>query len=139
MDWLENAVSRQLDSIAEILSRPLQELATICAPVWNNQVHLDHALSSYLDNKSNHRCRTLYTIDPDGRQTSSNISANQADDTRIGQDLSNRPYLDLASGSENFGLTKVYMDKRTRKPCITALHRVALGGRTLGYIAADFG
>jgi len=139
MDWLENAVSRQLDSIAATLSRPLQELATICAPVWNNQVHLDHALSSYLDNKSNHRCRTLYTIDPDGRQTSSSISANQADDALIGQDLSNRPYLDLASGAENFGLTKVYMDKRTRKPCITALHRVTLEGRTQGYIAADFG
>jgi len=139
MDWLENAVSRQLDCIAATLSRPLQELATICAPAWNNRVHLDHALSSYLDNKSNHRCRTLYTIDTDGRQTSSNISAHQTDDTRIGQDLSDRPYLGIASDSEDFGLTKVYMDKRTRKPCITALHRVILEGQTLGYIAADFG
>ena len=139
MDWLENAVSRQLDCIAAILSKPLQELALVCAPAWNNRMQLDHALSSYLDNKTNHRCRVLYAIDDEGQQNSSIISATETDDTTIGEDLSGRPYLELLSNTgKDFGLTSVYMDKRTRKPCITALHRVIQDNNTLGYIAADF-
>lgn len=139
MDWLENAVSRQLDCISATLSRPLMELASSCAPAWSSRTELDYVLNSYLENKRNHRCRTLYAIDVNGRQVSSNVSSQYSDETNIGQDLSSRPYLALASESESdFTLSTVYMDKRTRKPCITALQKVRHEDDVLGYIAADF-
>ena len=103
MDWLENAVSRQLDCIAAILNQPLQELAVLCAPAWNSRAHLDHALTSYLDNKTNHRCRVLYAIDADGQQNSSIISANEADVTTVGEDLSGRRRLAVTDEQDRFG------------------------------------
>ena len=36
-------------------------------------------------------------------------------------------------------LSEVYIDKQTRKPCITALHKIKRDDEVLGYIAADFG
>lgn len=139
MDWLESAVSRQLDNISGLLKAPLQELADLCAPSWHDRALLDDALWCYLRSKVNHRCRMLYAIDLDGRQLSSNISADETDDSNIGQDLSDRPYLGLVEQmQDNFALSTVYLDKRRRRPCITALQRVLSNGETLGYIAADF-
>jgi hypothetical protein len=63
------------------------------------------------------------------------------DETIIGQDLSHRPYLrSIDSGSETqLLLSDVYIDKQTRKPCITVLHDIRLHDEVIGYIAADFG
>ena len=139
MDWLENAVNRQLDNISELLKVPLQELAELCAPSWHDQMLLDDALLSYLRNKTNHRCRSLYAIDLLGKQVSSNIFADGLDASNIGQDLSDRPYLGLVEHmKDNFVLSTVYLDRRRRRPCITALQRVIHEGHTQGYIAADF-
>jgi hypothetical protein len=38
-----------------------------------------------------------------------------------------------------FFLSDVYVDKHTRRPCITALHRINVNDELQGYIAADFG
>ena len=139
MQWLEQTVTRQLDNISELLRQPLRELATLSAPVWDNQPHLDKALAGYLSEKVNHRCRMLYAIDLDGRQVSSSITAEQAIDHKIGQDLSDRPYLGLVNDKpDDFVLSTVYLDKHRRRPCITALHRVFLDDRPLGYVSADF-
>jgi hypothetical protein len=139
VDWLENAVTSQLDNISELLKAPLQELADCCAPSWHDQRLLDEALVSYLRNKVNHRCRLLYAIDETGKQVSSNISADDTDTSNIGRDLSDRPYLGLVEQmQDNFVLSTVYLDKRRRRPCITALQRVFIEDQMLGYIAADF-
>ena len=139
MDWLETAVTRQLDNISGLLEAPLKELASLCAPSWHDQALLDEALLSYLRKKSNHRCRSLYAIDLQGKQASGNISADEIDASNIGQDLSERPYLGLVEKmQDNFVLSTVYLDRRRRRPCITALQRVILGEQVLGYIAADF-
>jgi hypothetical protein len=139
VDWLENAVNRQLDNISELLRVPLQELADLCAPSWHDQMLLDDALLSYLQNRTNHRCRSLYAIDLLGKQVSSNIFADGLDAANIGQDLSDRPYLGLVEQmKDNFVLSTVYLDRRRRRPCITALQRVIHEGQTQGYIAADF-
>jgi hypothetical protein len=141
MDWLEKSISRQRDYIEGFLRQPLSQLAAICARHWSDRVQLDLALKAFLRQKTDHRCRLLYAIDKDGLQYSSNISDERIDDTVIGWDLSNRPYLIGidASGTEPFVLSDVYVDKQTRKPCITSIHSVSIGEHVAGYIAADFG
>jgi len=139
--WLEKSISKQRSFIEGLLIDPLSKLAGICAENWNDREKLDQELKNYLQVKIDHRCRLLYAIDRKGVQYSSNISDDIVDDAIIGQDLSNRPYLkSIDTGSETqLLLSDVYIDKQTRKPCITVLHHIKLKDEVIGYIAADFG
>jgi hypothetical protein len=141
MGWLDKSISKQRSFIEGLLLDPLSELADICAVNWNDRSKLDQGMREYLRKKSDHRCRLLYVIDRNGVQYSSNISDAMVDETIIGQDLSHRPYLkSIDSGSEtHLLLSDVYIDKQTRKPCITVLHDIKINGEVIGYIAADFG
>lgn len=141
MDRLEKAISRQRDFIEDFLIEPLSEMSGICSMHWNNRVALDLALMNFLQRNPAHRCRLLYAIDREGLQHSSNISDDASDDTILGRDLSKRPYLNPMQRclEKGFLLSDVYIDQKRRKPCITALHSVAMNDQVVGYIAADFG
>ena len=141
MGWLEKSINKQRSFIEGLLLDPMGQLAAICATDWNDMEKLDRRLKKYLKKKTDHRCRLLYAIDAAGKQHSSNISDTMVDDAIIGQDLSHRPYLENIDVDNNtqLALSDVYIDKCTRKPCITALHSVRLNDETVGYIAADFG
>jgi hypothetical protein len=139
--WLEKTIARQRDNIENILAARLSQAAAICSQYWHEPDALDARLKQFLDTTPDHHCRLLYAINSEGSQHSSNVSDMGADNTRIGQNLSHRPYLDLRPeiSHKDIFLSDVYIDKQRRKPCITALHRVSEDGRQLGYIAADFG
>lgn len=146
MSWLEASINKQRDVIEAFLREPLQQLAKLSSIYWGDREKLDAALKMFLDNKADHRCRLLYVIDQWGLQHSSNISDEIIDTTIIGQDLSNRPYIEGIKARrpgddpvEHIILSDVYVDKQTRKPCITALHSVIIDDVVKGYIAADFG
>lgn len=135
---LENSIKQQRSYIEELLLEPLQVLASLCANNFENRIALDAALNDYLI-KNIHRCSLLYVINKKGKQCSSNISDDIIDDTIVGQNLSQRPYLETLKNKNepSFLLSDVYLDKQSRKPCITALHRINKDGKFLGYIAAD--
>lgn len=141
MGWFEISVNKQRSFIEDLLSGPMCEIAGICALNWNNRARLGIELKCYIQRNTDFRCRLLYAIDKQGRQHSSNISDIIVDDTRVGQDLSHRPYLGSfdTGNSTKLVLSEVYIDKQTRKPCITALHGISLNNELIGYIAADFG
>ena len=90
--------SRQLLVFTDLdgcLLDPLSLIADICAQHWGDRRKLDNELKNYLENNTGHRCRMLYAIDNRGLQHSRNVSDGDFDDSRVGQDLSNRPYLHL--------------------------------------------
>lgn len=140
LERLEKSISRQRDYIEDYLIGVLSQLAKISAEHWDNRIKLDHELNNYLQNKKSHCCRLLYAINKQGLQHSSNISGTFVDNTIIGQDLSNRPYLQglNANDEKPFVLSEVYVDKQTRKPCITAIHIIKINDEVQGYIAVDF-
>ena len=141
MDLLEKTISEQRDYIEDLLVGRLNTVAQICASYWDDQGQLDLHLKGFLSSHPDHRCTLLYAINSEGYQCSSNISDNDIDTSRFGQDLSHRPYLDLDRNfdEKEIALSDVYIDKQKRKPCITAIHRVSRDGDLLGYVAADFG
>lgn len=141
MDWLEKSINRQRDYIEEFLFEPLAQLANICAQNWHNRIQLDLELTKYLQQKTDHRCRLIYAIDIRGVQHSSNITDKIIDETMVGRDLSQRPYLvDIDPGKKGpLILSNVYIDKLSRKPCITATYIIRSDNDVLGHIAADFG
>ena len=141
MDWLENSILKQRSFIEGLLMDPLKQLAEICADNWDDPCLVDRELQKFLKIKTDHRCRLLYVVDLNGVQYSSNISDDNIDDSIVGQDLSQRPYLGHLEVGKNtpLMLSDVYIDKKTRKPCITALYNIMRNGEVAGYIAADFG
>ena len=141
MGWLDKSIKKQREFIEGFLMEPLTRVATECENNWGDRDSLDNALKAYLVNNPEHRCRLLYAIDKQGAQYSSNISDVIIDEAIIGQDLSDRPYLqNMKTGKANgLILSDVYIDKQTRRPCITALHVVRNEEELLGYVAADFG
>jgi hypothetical protein len=141
MGWLEKSIKKQRRFIEDYLVEPLTLVASVCEQNWHDRISLDNALKQYLIDKPEHHCRLLYVIDSSGVQYSSNISDVIIDDAIIGQDLSDRPYLQNIKTGEDSGviLSDVYIDKQTRRPCITALYTVRDGSVLLGYVAADFG
>jgi hypothetical protein len=141
MNWLDKSINRQRDYIEDFLVENLSHVANICSEHWSDRAQLDLELKNFLLHKKDHHCRLLYAIDNQGVQYSSNVSDELIDDTMIGRDLSNRPYLKGVdtSDAEPLVLSNVYVDKKTHKPCITAIHQINLNGKAQGYIAADFG
>ena len=141
MGWLEKSIKKQRRFIEDYLVEPMTLVASVCQQNWDDRLRLDDALKQYLVDKPEHHCRLLYVIDKSGVQYSSNISDVIIDDAIIGQDLSDRPYLQNIKTAESSGviLSDVYIDKQTRRPCITALYMVRNDDELLGYVAADFG
>lgn len=141
MSWLETSISKQRSFLEGLLLDPLSQLASICAGNWYDRKRIDTKLNSFLKQRKNHRCRLLYVIDKQGLQHSSNISVDDIDESIIGQNLSNRPYLENLDTNKDSALilSDVYIDKQTRKPCITAMYPVLLDDEIVGYVAADFG
>ncbi len=140
MSWLETSISKQRSFIEGLLLDPLSQVATICAANWQDRALVDAKLKNFLEQTADHRCRLLYAIDEKGFQYSSNISDLVIDTSVIGQNLSNRPYLEKLDPGESpsLMLSEVYIDKQTHKPCITAVHRILCDDVLVGYIAADF-
>jgi len=141
MSWLQDSITKQYDFIEGLLHDPMMQLATICETNWHSRESLDRAIKYFSQNKADHRCRLLYAFDNKGTQVSSNISDALIDDTIIGQNLSSRPYLkNIATCDDRkLILSDVYLDKQTRKPCITVLKSIMHENEIIGYIGADFG
>lgn len=84
----------------------------------------------------------LYTLDPDGIQTSDNIHCPRYqrplhDDAR-GKDRSQRPYFALARGADGVVVTEPYLSTATGVLCISAAVRcLAADGKLLGYTVID--
>ena len=98
---------------------------------------LKHALS---DCDELPACRLLYVIDVDGIQLSSNIFSEdlRADSSRIGQDLSGRPYISKVVPADGFFLSDVYISQTTRRSLITAVQLIRTNEGAKGFVCADF-
>ena len=66
MGWLEDSINQQRDYLIALLQEPMGELAQLCMTQWEDRESLDRALTAYLQNRPEHRCRLLYAIDLSG-------------------------------------------------------------------------
>lgn len=85
----------------------------------------------------------LYTLDPQGKQTSENIVSNK-EGVKIlpgakNMDRSQRPYFQLASHSESLAVTSPYMSSATGHMCVSAALKVRddQNQASLGYLVVD--
>jgi hypothetical protein len=124
------------EELAKRIKLPLAELAEQCAEVWPEapaiNTILRHEIGAITD------CSLLYAWDVHGKVISHMILPDSVDDSWLGKDLNERPYLSNHLPYMGIMLSSVYRSDYDGRECITALQAVNRGNELLGFVAADF-
>ena len=133
----KDAINKQRQTLAGLLSGPLAQLADQCAPVWGRREELAIVLNDNFRHVPH--CLFLYALDTDGIQISDNVSNGGLLPEHFGRDRSQRPYMREAVPARGFLLSDAYLSQRTNRPSLTALQVVRRdNGDMLGFLGADF-
>ena len=136
LDNWKAAVFRQREQLAHMLHEPLTQLAQQCVAAWGDRDKLNDVLLAGFEKIP--YCTFLYVVTTDGVQVCDNVSRDGLLLEHYGRDRSNRPYMREVVPSWGFLLSDAYVSLRARRPSITALHIIRLGGKAVGYLGADF-
>ncbi len=148
MNTFDKTILARKKLLQEHLGGFMGQLADNCAQGWENHndsdaltQQLDTILLQQLDSCGEiTACRLLYVIDVSGVQLSSNIFSEErrVDSERIGQDLSERPYIAKVVPADGFFLSDVYISQTTRRSLITAVQLIRVENEAVGFVCADF-
>lgn len=140
MNTFTETIQSRKRLLEEHLGDFMGRLAERCAKGWGDRRELDQVLHDAYDNcEDAPACRLLYIVDVDGVQLSSNVFADgKFDESRVGQDLSERPYISKVVPSSGFFLSDVYISQTNRRSLITAVQLVRDEGGAKGFVCADF-
>jgi hypothetical protein len=133
---LRQRIQRQRATLHNMLVDPMRRVARRCAAVWDDRAALDHLLSESIPKVP--YVTFLYALDPHGRQISANASADGPIEQDFGRDRSGRPYFRQLSPDRQMTLSEAYISLRVERPSVTAIQRVALDERLIGFLGADF-
>ena len=136
-ETLQESIAQQRKELLETMQEPLQQLAAHCNRVWADRANLDLALSAGL--RTLPYGKTLYALDTNGIQISSNVSAEGVMLASVGRDRSRRPYMSEVLPITGTLLSEAYISLFGRRPSLTAVQIVRdSSGAVLGFIGTDF-
>ncbi len=137
-ETLQESIAHQRSELSEVLQAPLQRLADCCNQVWTDRDKLDQLLSEGLPTLP--YGKTMYALDPNGVQISSNITATGLVPESFGRDRSQRPYMCMSLPYSGALLSESYISLLGKRPTLTAMQIVRnAAGTVLGFIGVDFG
>ncbi len=124
------------EELAKRIKRPLAEVAEMVSETWPDQQAIDkilrHEIGAIPD------CSLLYAWSVDGKVISCMILPDSVDDSWLGKDLNERPFLSKHLPYKGIMLSSVYRSDYDGRECITALQAVNRDNQLLGFVAADF-
>jgi hypothetical protein len=133
----EQIILDRKDHIKQYLKKPLKQLAKQLVPVWGDSAAMNAVLAKAVKGcDMDHVCKLIYAVDEHYIQVSDTHAPGYADNTFIGQDLSQRAYF-LARKKTGFSLSEIYVSKQDHRSCITAVKTVRRNKELLGYVCAD--
>ncbi len=134
---LQESIAHQRKELLNILQEPLQQLAARCSQAWTDRARLDLVLSEGL--KTLQYGKSLYALDINGIQISSNAEADGLVAASFGRDRSKRPYMCEVLPVTGTLLSEAYISLVGRRPSLTAVQIVRNpSGAALGFIGTDF-
>ena len=136
-DGLKDAIRNQRDKLAVMLAEQMYKLGIECIPMLEDKQNLQRLLSDALPDLSH--CKHLYVLDAEGVQISNNIIQEGVDESHLGRNRMDRPYMQGIIGSTDFKLSDAYISRNKKRPSLTAIQviRNAQGVR-VGFLGADF-
>lgn len=135
-DSWKSAIFRQREELARLLHEPLTRLAQQCEAAWCDRDKLNKVLLGGFAHIPH--CTFLYVVNTDGIQVCDNVSRDGLLPEHYGRDRSQRPYMREVVPSWGFLLSEAYVSLRAKRPSLTALHIIRVGGKAVGYLGADF-
>ena len=133
---LQQRIRRQRATLHNMLIDPMHRAASRLAGAWHDRQALDAAL---LDSMRKVPYVTyLYAMDLEARQISSNASQDGLIEDDFGRDRSERPYMQQLDPDMDMVLSEAYISLRANRPSVTAVQKVWVDGRHVGYLGADF-
>lgn len=136
-ETLQESIAHQRNELSDILRGPLQQLAARCRQVWPDRAQLDLVLSEGL--KTLPYGKSLYALDINGIQISSNASTDGLMAAALGRDRSQRPYMREVLPIDGALLSEAYISLIGRRPSLTSIQIVRdPSGTALGFIGTDF-
>jgi len=133
---LQLRVRRQRATLYNMLIDPMHRAATRVSPVWSDREALDRELHSSI--RKVPYVSYLYALDLQGRQVSSNASAEGLVAEDFGRDRSERPYMKHLDPEMDMVLSEAYISLRANRPSVTAIQKVWHDHQHIGYLGADF-
>lgn len=132
---LQEVILSQREAISRLLEPALKQLALHCAKSWGKRREINALLASSYEKIP--YCHLFYALDTHGQQMSANVFNGHMDQSAIGQNLADRPYMQGVLPFRGVALSPVYISRITHKPCITAIHAVTGADHMLGLVVAD--
>ncbi len=135
-ETLQESIAHQRKELLDLLREPLRQLAARCSRVWPDRVQLDRVLYEGLDTLP--YGKSLYALNINGIQITSNASAEGLAATEFGRDRSMRPYMEILPIAGAL-LSEAYISLIGRRPSLTSMQIVRNpSGAALGFIGTDF-
>ncbi len=120
-----------------MLEEPLRQAAQACREVWGDRRAFDAALAQALRDMP--YCKFVYALGTDAVQISDNVGHEGIVEKDFGRDRADRPYMRSVVPARDFVLSEAYISLHAQRPSLTAIQIVRdAGGRTLGFVGADF-
>ena len=132
----KDSIHQQRTELARMLREPLGQLAAQCAPVWGDCDALDGVLTENFSRIPH--CSTLYCVDINGIQICNNVGPGGVVLDHLGNDRSQRPYMQEAVPIWGFLLSDAYIGQNGHRPSLTALQVVYRDTQAQGYLGAAF-
>lgn len=136
MTDLRQRILQQRTMLTNMLLDPMHRAAHRCATVWNDKTLLDAALMHTI--KQIPYCTYLYAMNMDSKQISANASHDGLIEADFGRDRADRPYMQELAQEKDMTLSDAYISLRANRPSVTAVQRVHLDDKLIGYLGADF-
>jgi hypothetical protein len=133
---LRQRILRQRATLYNMLIDPMRRVARRCATIWDDRPALDHLLLESIPKVP--YVTYLYALDPQGRQISANASPDGLIEKDFGRDRSQRPYMQNLLEHKDMVLSEAYISLRVSRPSVTAIQRVYLDDRLIGFLGGDF-
>ncbi len=124
------------EELAKRIKKPLAEVAEMCSENWPDQHAIDEILQHEIGAIPD--CSLLYAWNVDGQVISCMILTDRVDESWLGKDLNDRPFLSKHLPYMGIMLSSVYRSDYDGRECITALQAVNRDNELLGFVAADF-
>lgn len=133
---LQQRILQQRTMLTNMLLDPMLRAANRCATVWTDKTLLDAALLHTI--RQIPYCTYLYAMDMEGKQISANASQDGLIEADFGRERASRPYMQGLTQNKDMVLSDAYISLRANRPSVTAVQRMYLDDRQIGYLGADF-
>ncbi len=133
---LKQSIKRQRDSLYNMLLDPLSRGARSCAKVWGDRQAIDAKLEKIMRNLP--YVKFLYVLDTQAVQVSDNMTHEGPESKDFGRDRADRPYMQELNDQQEMILSEAYISLRANRPSVTAIQKIRIDDKLIGYLGADF-